>query len=355
MDQEQALTLKDIALQLDLPESTLRKYRDAYPEFIPTVGTGRDRRYTPAAAEVFAAIRKCRAEDHISWEDTAEYLAQKFPLDTDAGKRRDAEPALSVAERVPAAVQTANTLKSMEAQGAEHSFLLTTIGAELVRLARGVDRMAKSMDDLAVLRRTVLSQDNQIRNMTRMVAASLEDMQAWREERAELLRQAADSQPPQPQERPEPMPDRDTGDERRRDLYAVLDRLVQLQSTMAYVVKQFERKSLDFEKMQERLAAAPAAPAAPPPDPEAAERDERRKQEAARLRALIKERDEEIQQLQAANRRLRIESDALKSRVAELSRIEPAAPAAAQTPLATGVIDTDKMSGGKLFFRGTKK
>ena len=82
MEQE-LLTLKDIALELDLPESTLRKYRDAFPEFVPTVGSGRERKYRRDAVDVFVAIRKCRTEDHLSWEDTAELLSQQFPLDAE--------------------------------------------------------------------------------------------------------------------------------------------------------------------------------------------------------------------------------------------------------------------------------
>ena len=65
--QNDLMTLKDIAQKLGLPESTLRKYRDAYPQYIPTVGTGRERLYRPRAAQVFEAIRRCRAEERLSW------------------------------------------------------------------------------------------------------------------------------------------------------------------------------------------------------------------------------------------------------------------------------------------------
>lgn len=356
--EEELFTLKDIALQLDLPESTLRKYRDAFPEFIPTVGSGRDRRYTADAADVFSAIRTCRADDHLSWEDTSEHLAQKFPIDTEAGAR--GEPPPSVAERVPAAIQTATTLKKMEKEGAEQSFLLTTIGAELVKLSRGVDRISGAMDDLGVLRRTVLSQDNQMRNLSRIVAASLEDMQAWRQERAELQQIVAQKDAEKPAAAAPPEPNTQADDERRRDLYAVLDRLGQLQSSMSFVVKQFERKTMDIEKKYEQINAIPtpaptaSAPAAPGVDVAAiTEMQEQHKEEILRLRALLKERDEEITQLQGANRRLRIETDALKSRVSEMSRIEPAAaPAPVMRP---PTLDKDKMAGGKLFFRGKKK
>lgn len=360
MEQE-LFTLKDIALELDLPESTLRKYRDAYPEFIPTVGSGRERKYVREAGEVFKAIRKCRTEDHLSWEDTSEVLSQRFPMDTEAGAE---ERPKSLAERVPAAVETARTLKQMERTTEDQAFLLTTIGSELVKLTESVKKISVGMNDFGVIRRTILAQDNQIRNLGRLVSEALEEVAAQQE--------MAAHQPPPPapeQPAPEPMPDREADDERRRDLYAVLDRLGQLQSSMSFVVKQFERRTLDIEKKYEQLAAAPppdpappvsqaptpAPPPAPVVDTARAEQVAQLEDEVRRLRAVLKERDEEISQLQGANRRLRIETDALKSRVSELSRIEPAeAPQPQQPMVRQPVPDYDKMTGGKLFFRANK-
>ncbi len=49
-------TLRDIAQQLQLPESTVRYYRDAFAAYVPTVGRGRRRRYPTEAAEVLGEI-----------------------------------------------------------------------------------------------------------------------------------------------------------------------------------------------------------------------------------------------------------------------------------------------------------
>lgn len=56
MSDEPLLRLCELAAQLDLPESTVRYYRDAFLDFIPTVGTGRRRRYPPQAAAVLRRI-----------------------------------------------------------------------------------------------------------------------------------------------------------------------------------------------------------------------------------------------------------------------------------------------------------
>ncbi len=50
------LTLKQIAQQLELAESTARYFRDKWPEYIPTVKVGRRTYYQPEAVEVLRVI-----------------------------------------------------------------------------------------------------------------------------------------------------------------------------------------------------------------------------------------------------------------------------------------------------------
>lgn len=58
MTDESLLTLRQLAEELKLPESTVRYYRDAFLDHIPSVGTGRRRRYPPEAAAVLRSIAK---------------------------------------------------------------------------------------------------------------------------------------------------------------------------------------------------------------------------------------------------------------------------------------------------------
>ena len=53
---DKLLTIKDIAQRLNIPESTARYYRDKWPEYIPTVGTGRNKRYKPEAVDVLRLV-----------------------------------------------------------------------------------------------------------------------------------------------------------------------------------------------------------------------------------------------------------------------------------------------------------
>jgi len=66
------LTLRELAVRLSLPESTVRYYRDGFLDHIPAIGTGRRRRYPPQAAAVLGTIARCYA----AGQSRAEILAQ---------------------------------------------------------------------------------------------------------------------------------------------------------------------------------------------------------------------------------------------------------------------------------------
>ena len=61
MADEPLFTLRQLADQLSLPESTVRYYRDAFLDHIPSVGTGRRRRYPAQAVAVLRSIAKAYA------------------------------------------------------------------------------------------------------------------------------------------------------------------------------------------------------------------------------------------------------------------------------------------------------
>jgi len=82
-----------------------------------------------------------------------------------------------------------NTLRQLERAGEEQSFLLTTFGGELVKINDNLKKITAGMTDLGVIRRTVLSQDNQIRNLARMMTETIEELGAVQS--AALRQQAA--------------------------------------------------------------------------------------------------------------------------------------------------------------------
>lgn len=74
---EELLTIKEIARRINLPESNVRYYRDKFDKYLPSVGSGRKRRFKPEAMEVFEAIVK-DLEQGLSSPDIEHRLAKRF-------------------------------------------------------------------------------------------------------------------------------------------------------------------------------------------------------------------------------------------------------------------------------------
>lgn len=70
-------TIKELSSILNVPESTLRYYRDRFEEFIPVVGKGRKRRYKEEAIEIFRQIIK-GYEDDLTTKQIRNRLIEKL-------------------------------------------------------------------------------------------------------------------------------------------------------------------------------------------------------------------------------------------------------------------------------------
>src|SRR3954468_4586199 len=71
MADDPLFTLKQLADELRLPESTVRYYRDSFLDHIPSVGTGRRRRYPAQAIAVLRVI----ARQYAAGKSRAEIVA----------------------------------------------------------------------------------------------------------------------------------------------------------------------------------------------------------------------------------------------------------------------------------------
>jgi len=80
------LTITGIAQKLGMPESTVRYYRNKFPDFIPAVGEGRKRKYRQETLEVISLIEKMFRENRPAFE-IADRLANNFPQNIDLEKQ----------------------------------------------------------------------------------------------------------------------------------------------------------------------------------------------------------------------------------------------------------------------------
>lgn len=135
-------TLRDIAQELHLPESTVRYYRDAFAQYLPTVGAGRRRRYPPEAVATLRLIalwyHEGKLREHIEHE-----LAGLHPPEIHERPSRS-----DVHSAALAGIRPADS-RPLEAEGAlaalmegerERRQAMWQMAREIVRLGETVER-----------------------------------------------------------------------------------------------------------------------------------------------------------------------------------------------------------------------
>ncbi len=289
------MTLKDIAQRLGLPESTLRKYRDAYPQFIPYVGSGRERRYREDAVEVFRAIRDCRVDRHLSWEDTERDLLDHFPVNSDAlgGKVVVTEEEGNIfLERLEKAV------RQLSSQGERQEFVTSTLASELLQMRKAMDKLDPIAEDLQVVRRTSYGYNEVVQ------------------------RQYKESQ---------------------KYLMKIMELLTMMHGALQYIPRDLEKMMVASPKAEPRVAAVSvAAPAVLEP------------QAAANLREELKLKTAEADKFRELYVRAKREIDRLREELKKKTIEELYGARKGGAPEAPAV-EQESSKGGKLFFRGKKK
>lgn len=81
--------MREIARQCDLPESTLRLYRDEFEVFLPAVGEGKRRRYPEQSMQRLRLIASWKKEGRGALEIREELSRRKEP--TERAHRRTQE------------------------------------------------------------------------------------------------------------------------------------------------------------------------------------------------------------------------------------------------------------------------
>lgn len=128
MSDLQLYTIREIAQELDLPESTVRYYRDAFPEHIATVGTGRRRRYPAEAIAVLRSIAGGYAKGQSREEIEAELFGGPPPTRAQP-KPRAAPPH-----------ETDELLATILDGERERREAMWQIAREIVRLGEAIER-----------------------------------------------------------------------------------------------------------------------------------------------------------------------------------------------------------------------
>lgn len=143
------LTLKQIAGVIGIPESSLRKYREIFEDFIPGVGSGRGRRYHNEAVEVFREIRAWREDENMPWEAITSKLAEKYPINTETVRVTPEDvpvrPAASYSPRPAPQEQLPHPMPIVAASDPEYTMALRRIKALNERQLAVINALATEM------------------------------------------------------------------------------------------------------------------------------------------------------------------------------------------------------------------
>jgi DNA-binding transcriptional MerR regulator len=144
MTDEPLLTLRQVADELGLPESTVRYYRDAFLDHIPSVGTGRRRRYPPPAVAVLRSVARGYAAGRSREQilGTMEGVAPRSAgVDPQEKARR--------APRQPAGISNLELLAAIVDGEREQRDALWQMAKEIVRLTDVLEGQEKVLTEIA--------------------------------------------------------------------------------------------------------------------------------------------------------------------------------------------------------------
>ncbi|MFP4083553.1 MAG: MerR family transcriptional regulator [Desulfonatronovibrio sp.] len=145
---ENLLTIREIARRLDLPESNVRYYRDKFEKYLPSVGSGRKKRFKPEAMDIFEAIVQ-GLNQNLSSSEIEAGLAGQFSQNPSIYQEYQ-NPASSQTDKYPVpdsyffqdilSSQAGALEKMAEALRLEHGFK-----QDLLEVRAGCARMKKAL------------------------------------------------------------------------------------------------------------------------------------------------------------------------------------------------------------------
>lgn len=159
MNASQLLTIAEIAKILGIPESTARFYRNRFEMFIPSVGSGRNKRYRPEAVDVIRYIAEAYKRNEPQWQ-IEEALSRMVPINAELPEQTATTTAvaqqqgqwIAAQEQMAAFMgQVASALETIAAQKAEIAELrkhIADLESRQEEYKEAAERRFKQTDEL---------------------------------------------------------------------------------------------------------------------------------------------------------------------------------------------------------------
>lgn len=148
MTDQPLYTLRDIATELQLPESTVRYYRDAFAHHLATIGSGRRRRYPPEAVATLRLIALWYSEGRTR-EQIEHELSQLDVPEIRQRPPRDSRPHSGLERRSGGMSADVGALLTELMDGErERRQAMWQMAREIVRLGEAVERQQATLIDM---------------------------------------------------------------------------------------------------------------------------------------------------------------------------------------------------------------
>src|SRR5262245_46271126 len=144
MDPHPGFTIRDIARELNLPESTIRYYRDAFTVYLPAWGMGRRRRYPPESLELLRLIAEGYAQN-LSREEIEARVQQAAPP-TVQGRPA---PRMTPSPRAAVPMVNDQMMATMLEDERERRDVMWQMAKEIVRIGERIERQHMLLGEIA--------------------------------------------------------------------------------------------------------------------------------------------------------------------------------------------------------------
>lgn len=161
MDGKKYYSLRDLSVELNIPKSTIVKYKDFYPGFFKMFGEGKRKKFDEMSLEVLRMIRELREEKNLDWMEIKQELESKF------GEKIDAEEAEESAQRALAGATVARL---------DHlAHLFTALTGEVVKIGAQVRKLQEQADRNSKLLAQPSAKPQDTMKLARAIAALRHD------------------------------------------------------------------------------------------------------------------------------------------------------------------------------------
>jgi hypothetical protein len=149
-------SLREISLELDIPKSTVVKYKDLFPDFFTLAGDGKRKKLDSGALETLKAIRELREESKLDWPEIKETLIERFGAPKPKLSEAPAEPQKALVPQASASVEKIDRLEHM----------LAILGSQMLqmneRLEKSMKQSKKTEADAAIMAKALARAERKI-------------------------------------------------------------------------------------------------------------------------------------------------------------------------------------------------